>query len=106
MAAILLFDTLIFSKRLIKAGMPKQQAEALAEAHKHSLQDSLKNGLASKKDVIKAKEELSAEITEIKIDMQLMRKEFEGKFNLLYWMMGFVLTFCISNFFLVLKPYL
>jgi hypothetical protein len=102
MTVILLFDTLIFSKRLIKAGMPKEQAEALAEAQKDALHESVNNGLASKKDITDLKHKIDKKSDELKSEMGIMRKEFDGKFNLLYWMMGFVLTFCVA---IILKIY-
>jgi hypothetical protein len=63
--AILLFDTLKFSKRLIEAGMPAAQAEELAEAQKEAFQESLNNGLASKEDITLLDKKLDKKIEKI-----------------------------------------
>lgn len=86
--AAALFDTLIFSHKLMDAGMSRKQAEKIAEAQKEIFEaqnEVIASNLATKEDIWKLDKKLDLSI-----------KEFEGKFNLLYWMIGFVLAFCVS----------
>ena len=66
------FDTLKFTKKLEKAGLPQEQAEAIAEAFKEA---SAEAEVATKRDV---------EHLEIKIA--------EMKFDLLKWIVGMSLA--------------
>ena len=70
-------DTLKFARRLEAAGVSSKQAEAEAEA----IQEALEAGAATKSDLVEFRADLRAEITELR-----------GKFNLLYWMIGFNLA--------------
>src|ERR1700729_1578753 len=108
------FDTLVYSHTLMEGGMPREQAEKMAEAQKkvfdnqnQNLQENLDKAisthLATKEDVWSLKQDISN--LDKKIDsktmgldkkIDLLRKEFEGKFNLLYWILGFILAFCVS----------
>ena len=47
------FDTLKFVERLEKAGVPREQATAMAEAQRDSLAESLDSAVASKSDVLR-----------------------------------------------------
>lgn len=70
--ATITFDTLKFAKKLEKAGLPQEQAEAIAEAFKEA---SAGAEVATKRDV---------EHLEIKIA--------EMKFDLLKWIVGMSLA--------------
>jgi hypothetical protein len=70
--ATITFDTLKFTKKLEKAGLPQEQAEAIAEAFKEA---SAEAEVATKRDV---------EHLEIKIA--------EMKFDLLKWIVGMSLA--------------
>jgi hypothetical protein len=70
--ATITFDTLKFAKKLEKAGLPQEQAEAIAEAFKEA---SAEAEVATKLDV---------EHLEIKIA--------EMKFDLLKWIVGMSLA--------------
>jgi hypothetical protein len=70
--ATITFDTLKFAKKLEKAGLPQEQAEAIAEAFKEA---SAEAEVATKRDV---------EHLEIKIA--------EMKFDLLKWIVGMSLA--------------
>ena len=59
------FDTLKFSKRLIKAGAAPELADALAEAQKDSLSGILDTQLASKKDIPQIDKRLAVVETEL-----------------------------------------
>ena len=71
------FDTHDYIKRLKAAGFDDTQAEALSDAQKKSLSETLHMSLATKGDINR----LEKELTEIKAEQKLMR-----------WMMGFVLA--------------
>ena len=47
------FDTLKFVDRLEKAGVPREQAAAMAEAQRDSLAESLDSAMVSKSDVLR-----------------------------------------------------
>lgn len=90
--AAALFDTLIFSHKLMDAGMSRKQAEKIAEAQKEIFEaqnEVIASNLATKEDIWK----LDKKIEQVDKKLDLSIKEFEGKFNLLYWMIGFVLAF-------------
>ena len=75
------FDTLRYARKLKDAGVPADQAEAMADAIGSELVDQL----ATKADI----RETKAEIGEL-------RSWAEGKFQLLYWMLGFNLAFVVA----------
>ena len=47
------FDTFKFVERLEKAGLPRDQAAAIAEAQKESLSEALDTTLATKADIVR-----------------------------------------------------
>ncbi len=59
----LAFDTLRFAKRMQEAGLPQQQAEAMAEALSTAVQDSV----PTKEDLHKAVADLRVEIREVQV---------------------------------------
>ena len=61
----LTFDTYHFVERLEKAGMPREQAAAFAEAQKESLAEALDSGLVARGDLFEAKSELKADIARL-----------------------------------------
>lgn len=52
------FDTLKFSRKLRDAGFSEQQAEAMSEAQKEVLAESLDVSLASKADILRIEAEI------------------------------------------------
>ena len=66
------FDTYHFVERLEKAGMPREQAVAFAEAQKESLAEALDSGLVTRGDLFEVKAELKADIASLRSDMQTM----------------------------------
>jgi len=75
------FDTHDYITQLITSGIPIEEAEAHAKA----LGKAMNNELAKKTD-------LNAFRTEAKTDLNAFRTEVRGQFELLKWMMGFVLA--------------
>lgn len=65
------FDTYRFVERLEKAGMPREQAAAFAEAQKDSLAEALDSVLASKADIIKIERRIDG--VEAKLDAMELR---------------------------------
>ena len=64
------FDTHAFVKRLTRAGMDEQQAEAMVECQTQLINDSL----ATKQDM----EEVKLDIEEVKRDIQEVKLDIEG----------------------------
>ena len=78
------FDTLTYAKKLQEAGVPPRQAETHAWALKESVEDTL----ATKQDI----QLLQKDLRELETRMDGRFMEVEGRFRLLYWMLGFNLT--------------
>ena len=68
--------------------------------------DTLSGDLATKSDLIEVKAEIKAEIAGVKSDLEKQIARLEGKFNLLFWMVGFVLaiSLIILGKLLILRP--
>ncbi len=96
-------NLLTYAKKLKEAG----ESEALATAHTEMLATLVENDLVTKQDLASTKQDLMHEIgrvetkLEAKIDGESARLDakidaldtkFTGKFNLLYWMTGFLLA--------------
>ncbi len=100
------FDTLTYAKKLQEAGVPPQQAETHAWALKETVEDTLvtKQDLreletrmdARFKEVDARFTELETRIdgrfTELETRMDGRFKEVDGRFRLVYWMLGFDLA--------------
>lgn len=74
----LTFDTYHFVERLEKAGMPREQAAAFAEAQKESLAEALDSGLVTQSDLFQAKSELKADIVRLKNRIDGMGKDMQS----------------------------
>ena len=88
------FDTLKFAQRLEQAGVPRNQAEAFAEAQKDFFDEITQADLATKND-----------IKDIRNDIQNIRLKMvahDGQFALLKWMIGFLIAGVLS---LVIKAF-
>lgn len=81
------FDTLKFAQRLEQAGVPRDQAVAMAEVQRESLAEIMDAQLATKSDIQ---------------DVRLKLIEHDGQFSLLKWMLGVLLAGVLS---LVLKTF-
>ncbi|MDP2100339.1 MAG: hypothetical protein U1D70_03195 [Methylobacter sp.] len=56
--AALTFDTLKFVERLEKAGLPREQAAAIAEAQKEAFAEAMDSQLATKSDLMEMENRL------------------------------------------------
>ncbi|MCX8086908.1 MAG: CCDC90 family protein [Rhodocyclaceae bacterium] len=81
------FDTLRFVERLEKAGVPREQAAAMAEAQKEALAEALDTTLATKTD-----------IQELRQDLTKLGAELRGEMTTIKWMMGVLVALAIANF--------
>jgi hypothetical protein len=63
------FDTYHLVERLEKAGMPREQAAAFAEAQKESLAEALDTNFATKADIVRL--ENSIETLELRLTIKL-----------------------------------
>lgn len=84
------FDTLKFVERLEKAGMPREQASALAEAQKEVFAEALDLTLATKSDIRDVRDDL------VKVDRRM--DGIDGKMDKLSWMMGILIALAVANF--------
>ncbi len=82
------FDTLTYAKKLQEAGVPPQQAETHAWALKESIEDTL----ATKQDLRELDTRIDGRFSELETRMDGRFKEVDGRFRLLYWMVGFNLA--------------
>ena len=94
MAAIA-FDTLAYVRRVVAAGMPREQAEAQAEAMKEAFVHNV--------DALVTRDYLDARFSEFETRLEaktdkrfaefdLRLERMEGKFNLVYWMQGLTIV--------------
>ena len=81
------FDTHKFVRRLRDAGMPEGQAEALAEAQREALAQTLDTQMATKADISR-------------IELKLV--EHDGELKLIKWMLSLLLAGVLA---LVLKTF-
>lgn len=104
-----MLDTLRYSKRLQEAGLEPKQAEAQAEA----LREALDEEAVTKADLVQVHAEFAqvraeiaqlaqqtraefaqvrAEMGQLRAEMGQLREYVDGRFRLLYWMLGFNLA--------------
>ena len=76
--SMIAFDTLKLARRLEKAGMPQQQAEAIAEAEAEALTDFVLQNLATKSDIAEVKKEIGGVRSELKQDIAELHQEIAG----------------------------
>jgi hypothetical protein len=89
------FDTLKFAQKLEQAGVPRNQAEAFAEAQKDFLDEITQAELATKNDIKDIRNDIQS--------MHLKMVEQDGQFVLLRWMLGFLMAGILS---LVIKAFI
>jgi len=75
------FDTLTYAKKLQEAGVPPQQAETHAWALKETVEDTL----ATKQD-----------LQLVRQDVRDLETRMDGRFRLVYWMLGFDLALTVG----------
>ncbi len=88
------FDTLKFAERLEKAGVPREQAAAIAEAQKEAFSEALDASLATKSDVNGLKTELVALRGDVRSELSAVRGEMAN----LKWMVGVLIAIALANF--------
>ena len=76
-----MLDTLKFSKRLQEAGFTAHQAEAQAQA----LWEAIEGTVATKQDIELLRQEMNGRFIEV-----------DGRFRLVYWMVGFNLALTVA----------
>jgi len=84
------FDTLKFAERLEKAGVPREQAKAEAEALLEVFETGTSD-LPTKNDLIMEVGTLRAEIREIRAEMM-------GESRLNRWMLAALIGLAVANF--------
>lgn len=80
------FDTLAFSNRLQKAGVPREQAEAMADASSTAFRDMASDQLATKQDL----EVLRRELVEARHGFEIGLAN--TKHEILRWMVMAMIT--------------
>jgi len=84
------FDTLKFVERLEKAGMPREQASALAEVQKEVFAEALDSTLATKTDIRDVRDDL------VKVERRM--DGLDAKMDKLSWMIGILIALAAANF--------
>ena len=84
------FDTLKFVERLEKAGMPREQASALAEVQKEVFAEALDSTLATKTDIRDVRDDF------VKVERRM--DGLDAKMDKLSWMMGILIALAAANF--------
>ena len=84
------FDTLKFVERLEKAGMPREQASALAEVQKEVFSEALDSTLATKTDIRDVRDDL------VKVERRM--DSLDAKMDKSSWMMGILIALAAANF--------
>jgi hypothetical protein len=95
------FDTLKFVERLEKAGMPREQASALAEAQKEVFSEALDSTLATRTDISKLDSSDKADIRDVRDDVAKLDKEValvKADIGLVKWMVGALIALAVANF--------
>jgi hypothetical protein len=83
----LTFDTLKYTERLRAAGVTEAQAKAEAEALRDALSEALDTTLATKGDLLEAKNEIKLGMSDVRHELGLLR-----------WMMGILIALAAANF--------
>jgi polyhydroxyalkanoate synthesis regulator phasin len=93
------FDTHAYVKRLKAAGFNEAQAEAQAELQSEVLSSLVTEKLMTKEDGEHLKNELKQEIQRTEGNLKQNMEELRGKFNLLQWMVTFLLAGVVTILF-------
>lgn len=72
------FDTFKFVERLEKAGVPREQAVAIAEAQQQALAETLDFNLVTRGDLAKTESGLKADVTAVHSELELLRKDLQA----------------------------
>lgn len=88
------FDTLKFVERLEKAGVPREQAAAIAEAQQDAFSQALALTLVTKADIARLETSTKDGMAAVKLDLAHM----DAKVDKLSWMMGILIALAVANF--------
>jgi uncharacterized small protein (DUF1192 family) len=89
------FDTLVYTKRLVEAGIPPDQAETHAHALLAALSEStvapselvlVRSDLIARIDMLRT--EMNTRIAEVNAKIEALRAEMTAKFSTVSWMLG------------------
>lgn len=89
--ATITFDTLTYAKNLEANGFTTEQAETLASENKRVFNEFAETQLATKSDLLTVKDELKADIQEIKVDLLATENRLDKRLVLLQWSIALVL---------------
>jgi hypothetical protein len=85
MAAVT-FDTLKFVERLKAAGVPEEQAKALAEAQRDVFVEALDSQLAAKAEIVKLERRFDAMDAQFVLHKWMLGATFAGVATVLVWL--------------------
>ena len=97
------FDTLKFVERLEKAGVPREQATAMAEAQREVFSETLDNTLATKADIARLDNNVTRLEAQTKTDMAALRSEIQAMEMRLTIKLGAFLAVAVGFMLTVLK---
>ena len=102
------FDTLTYAKKLQEAGVPPQQAETHAWALKEQVEDTLATKLdlqlvrqdvqLVRSDVRELDTRIEGRFKEVDGRFTELETRMDGRFRLLYWMLGFNMALTLFTF--------
>ncbi len=100
--ATITFDTLKFVEKLEKAGLPRDQAVAIAEAQKDAFSESLDNMIASRQDMTNLGKQIDKIESTLRLELADIRKEQAVQRWMLTVTVGGIVALIIKAFFQVI----
>lgn len=100
--ATITFDTLKFVEKLEKAGLPREQAAAIAEAQKDAFSESLDNMIASRQDMTNLGKQIDKIESTLRLELADIRKEQAVQRWMLTVTVGGIVALIIKAFFQVI----
>lgn len=97
--ATITFDTLKFVEKLEKAGLPREQAAAIAEAQKDAFSESLDNMIASRQDMTNLGKQIDKIESTLRLELADIRKEQAVQRWMLTVTVGGIVALIIKAFF-------
>ena len=97
--ATITFDTLKFFEKLEKAGLPREQAAAIAEAQKDAFSESLDNMIASRQDMTNLGKQIDKIESTLPLELADIRKEQAVQRWMLTVTVGGIVALIIKAFF-------
>ena len=91
-----MIDTLKLSKRLRAAHMPPEQADALADGLAESLREDYVTREHFGQGLTVLRSDMNSRFDTLRADMNTLRADVEGRFRLLYWMLGFNMALTVG----------